>query len=101
MSGMVFVSYGHLLKGDPSYGLPVACYVCAARHTALGVAGIQDKSDITYVPLCEQCVLDPVRGDSVVRKYVNVLDLEIISEGKDVTAGQILAMAEKQDMAEH
>jgi hypothetical protein len=93
--------YGHLLKGDPNYGLPVVCYVCATPHKAFGLARIQDKSGTTHIPLCEPCVSDPTNtGKSVARKYLNAPELEI-SEGGEATTEQILALAEKQDATEH
>ena len=90
----VFV--GHLLKGDPTYGLPVDCYVCGTRHKALGLACIEDKSGTTYVRLCEACV----RPLSVARKYLNAPDLP---DGVEATPERCLAVwaNKKQGETQH
>jgi hypothetical protein len=68
---VIFTDCGHLLEGDPNYGLSVKCYVCGALHTGLGVARIRHGRTTVHVPLCEPCgaVDDP--GRYVLRKFLN------------------------------
>jgi hypothetical protein len=94
--GTTIIDFGRLVTPDDA--LPVDCYICATPHKASGVARIQERQSITYVPLCDQCFTDS--GDAVVRKYMNAPDLKI-HEGGEATTAQLSALADKQDATEH
>lgn len=91
----VRVDYAHILESDQKF---YVCYVCATPHKAFGLARIYDTSGtIDTVPLCEPCLAD---DECVLRKFLNAPDLEII-DGGEATTEQVLALVEKQDVAEH
>ena len=97
---VIFIEYGHLLARDQNFGLPVACYVCGAAHTALGLAHIEYRQSVTNVPLCRSCFAAADRYDAVVREFLHAPDLKI-TEGGEATTEQVLAMAEKLQATKH
>src|SRR4030081_1047918 len=74
---LITIDYGRLLERDQNYGLLVGCYVCEAVHKALGLARITHNQSTTDVPLCEVCLSDSDRGNSIIRKYTKAPDLKI------------------------
>jgi len=99
-ASVIFISWGHLLERDPSYGLQAECYVCATPHRAHGLARIEHGKSTTNVLLCEECLASDGRNNAVLRKYSNLPDLEI-REGGKATTEQVIAVAEKSGATEH
>lgn len=96
-ANVTFIDYGHLLEGDPNYGLSVVCYVCGARHPAFGLARIRRGGHQEDMPLCQRCLND---DDAVCRKYLNAPELKI-TDGGELTSEQFAALAQKSDATEH
>jgi hypothetical protein len=76
----------------------VECFVCNASHKASVIAIFEHRGQSTEVPVCEPCFAN--RQDDVTRTYLGRPEIRVI-DGGEITKEQAVALAERQDAAEH